>query len=104
MPLSIRLLIAGVALLGVGHLATPGSALAEPDTSAAWIGEPAAEPALAAPLDELGPGSLDQPLAADASAGAPDVDADLWAESFYPATSIVSVTAPDPALQPALAG
>ena len=104
MPLSIRLFIAGVALLGVGHLAMPAAALAEPDTSAAWIGEPAAEPALAAPLDELGPGSLDQPLAAEASAGALDVDADLWAESFYPATSTASVTAPDPALQPALAG
>ncbi len=98
MPLSIRLLV-GFTLLGVGHLAMPGAALGEPDASAVWMGEPAAEPAVAAPVDELGPTSVEPPPAADTdTVSAPDVD--LWAESFYPTTSTASVAAPEPARPP----
>src|SRR5262249_46634031 len=78
--------------------AMPGAALAEPDASAVWMGEPAAEPDLAAPVDELGPTSVEPQPSADDAINAPDVD--LWAESFYPSTSTASVTAPHPAPQP----
>ncbi len=98
MPLRIRLLLVGVVLLGAGHLAMPGTALAEPDTSAVWMEERSAEPALAAPpLYDGGPASMEQQSAV--VDGAPDVD--LWAEFFLSTTGTASVTAPEPARQPA---
>src|SRR5262245_37970443 len=103
MPLSIRLFLVGVALFGVGHLATPGPALAEPDTSAVWMEERSAEPALAVPVDAVGPASSEPRAATDDGGIAPDVD--LWAEFFLSTpTSSASVTAPEPARQPALTG
>ncbi len=102
MPLPIRFLLIAGALIAAGQLALPGAALAAPDTSAAWTGEPSAEPALTAPIDDVGPASqLQPPLTGDGS-GAPEVD--LWAEFFSATPGITSVTAPEPARQPAAPG
>src|SRR5580765_6407838 len=89
---SIRLLLIGVALLSPGYLALPVSAGTEPETVSAWAGEPAAEPAAVAPVEDAGLASLPHPTI---STDAPiDVDADLWVEFFTAPTPPVAKTEP----------
>ncbi|MGH7314674.1 MAG: transglycosylase SLT domain-containing protein [Candidatus Rokuibacteriota bacterium] len=88
MPLLLRLLLIGVAFFSASHLAVPGVVRAELELDAVWTGDPAAEPAMAIPIDE-GIGSAPlvvEPSIAGDSPNLEDADADLWAEFFrvYP--------------------
>ena len=77
---SIRRLLIVVVLLSPGYLALPATAGTEPETVSAWTGEPGAEPAAVAPIEDAGLASLPQP---SVSADAPlPLDGDLWAEFF----------------------
>ncbi len=48
-------------LLSPGYLALPATAGTEPETLSAWTGEPGAEPAAVAPIEDAGVASLAQP-------------------------------------------
>src|ERR1700730_6197275 len=90
---SIRRLLIVVVLLTPGYLALPATAGTEPETASAWTGEPGAEPAAVAPIEDAGLASVPQP---SISTDAPlTLDADLWAESFT--TPAPSVTKTEPA-------
>ena len=93
MDSSIRLLLIGVVLLSPGYLALPAAAGTEPETLSAWTGEPGAEPAAVAAIEEAGLASLPQP---SVSAEAPlTLDVDLWAEFFTtPAPPVAEATRP----------
>src|SRR5260370_2350229 len=92
MDSSIRLLLIGVVLLSPGYLALPATAGTEPETLSAWTGEPGAEPAAVAAIEEAGLASLPQP---SVSADAPlTLDVDLWAEFFTTPAPPVARTEP----------
>src|SRR6266436_8003751 len=92
MDSSIRLLLIGVVLLSPGYLALPAAAGTEPETLSAWTGEPGAEPAAVAAIEEAGLASLPQP---SVSAEAPlTLDVDLWAEFFTTPAPPVARTEP----------
>jgi membrane-bound lytic murein transglycosylase D len=92
MDSSIRLLLIGVVLLSPGYLALPAAAGTEPETLLAWTGEPGAEPAAVAAIEEAGLASLPQP---SVSADAPlTLDVDLWAEFFTTPAPPVARTEP----------
>src|SRR6266853_1743534 len=92
MDSSIRLLLIGVVLLSPGYLALPAAAGTEPETLSAWTGEPGAEPAAVAAIEEAGLASLPQP---SVSADAPlTLDVDLWAEFFTTPAPPVARTEP----------
>ena len=92
MGLSIRRLLIGIVLLSPGYLALPATAGTEPETLSAWTGEPGAEPAAAAPIEDAGLVSLPQPLVSTDAPLTPDVD--LWAEFFTSPASPVVKTEP----------
>lgn len=83
MPFLLRLLLIGVAFFSASHLAVPGALRAEPEMGAVWTGDPAAEPAMAVPVEGVGaaPLTVESPVAGG-SPDLPDADADLWAEFF----------------------
>jgi soluble lytic murein transglycosylase-like protein len=92
MDSSIRLFLIGVVLLSPGYLALPAAAGTEPETLSAWAGEPGAEPAAVAAIEEAGLASLPPP---SVSADAPlTLDADLWAEFFTTPVPPVAKTEP----------
>jgi soluble lytic murein transglycosylase-like protein len=89
---SIRRLLIVVVLLSPGYLALPATAGTEPETASAWTGEPGAEPAAVAPIEDAGLASLPQP---SISTDAPlTLDADLWAEFFTTPAPPVAKTEP----------
>jgi len=89
---SVRRLLLGVVLLSPGYLALPVAAGTEPETLSAWTGEPGAEPAAVAPIEDAGLASLPQLAAPVDPPSAPDVD--LWAESFTAPAPPVAKTEP----------
>ena len=89
---SIRLLLIGVALLSPGYLALPASAGTEPETASAWAGEPAAEPAALAPVEDAGLASLPLPAISTDAPITPDTD--LWVEFFTAPAPAVAKTEP----------
>jgi soluble lytic murein transglycosylase-like protein len=89
---SIRRLLVGIMLLSPGYLALPATAGTEPETLSAWTGEPGAEPAAVAPIEDAGVASLSQP---SVSTDAPlTLDADLWAQFFTTPAPPVAKTEP----------
>jgi soluble lytic murein transglycosylase-like protein len=89
---SIRRLLVGIMLLSPGYLALPAIAGTEPETLSAWTGEPGAEPAAVAPIEDAGVASLSQP---SVSTDAPlTLDADLWAQFFTTPAPPVAKTEP----------
>ena len=93
MKSSIRLLLLGAVLLSPGYLALPVAAGTEPETLSAWTGEPSAEPAAVAPIEDPGLASSSQPSAVTDD-GATTSDVDLWAESFMTPAPAVARTDP----------
>jgi membrane-bound lytic murein transglycosylase D len=93
MKSSIRLLLLGAVLLSPGYLALPVAAGTEPETLSAWTGEPSAEPAAVAPIEDPGLASSSQPSAGTDDA-ATTSDVDLWAESFMTPAPAVARTDP----------
>src|ERR1051325_523544 len=97
MKSSIRLLLLGAVLLSPGYLALPVAAGTEPETLSAWTGEPSAEPAAVAPVEDPGLASSPQPSTVTDDA-ATTSDVDLWAESFItPAPAVARTDPPRPA-------
>ena len=89
---SIRRLLIVVVLLSPGYLALPATAGTEPETASAWTGEPGAEPAAVAPIEDAGLASVPQP---SVSTDAPlTLDADLWAQFFATPAPPVAKTEP----------
>ena len=89
---SIRRLLIVVVLLSPGYLALPATAGTEPETASAWTGEPGAEPAAVAPIEDAGLASVPQP---SVSTDAPlTLDADLWAGFFTTPAPPVAKTEP----------
>src|ERR1700730_13413946 len=93
MKSSIRLLLLGAVLLSPGYLAMPVAAGTEPETLFAWTGEPSAEPAAVAPIEDAGLASSSPPSAATDDA-AHTSGVDLWAESFMTPAPAVARTEP----------
>src|SRR5690242_13824832 len=101
MKSSIRLLLLGAVLLSPGFLALPVAAGTESETFSAWTGEPGAEPAAVAPIEDPGLASSPQPSAPtdDSANTSPNTspntsDVDLWAESFMTTAPAVAKTEP----------